>query len=100
GAGRPAPGHRGVRRGRGMSACPLDCASCPALPRCGGTSNLCLAGRCEDCADQPLLRMDVRRSVMERLDGLDLRWPRPVAHHPVADLPPHLPVLIQAYADV
>src|SRR5262245_41771466 len=43
--------------------------------------------------------MEVRRLVMEQLGGLDLSWPRPVAHHPVDDLPLHLPVLIQAYAD-
>lgn len=81
-----------------MSGCPLDCSACPALARCGGTSNLCLIGRCEG-GDHPLLRMDIRRSVMDGLGGLDLRWPRPVTHHSVADLPPHLPVLIQAYAD-
>jgi hypothetical protein len=43
--------------------------------------------------------MEVRRAVMEQLGGLDLRWPRPVAHHPIGDLPAHLPVLIQAYSD-
>jgi len=37
--------------------------------------------------------------VMEQLGGLDLSWPRPITHHPVDDLPLHLPVLIQAYAD-
>lgn len=82
-----------------MSGCPLDCSLCPAIARCGGTSNLCLLGRCDGCADHPLLRMDVRRSVMDQLGGLDLRWPRPVLHHPIADLPAHLPVLVQAYAD-
>ena len=82
-----------------MMACPLDCASCPALTRCGGTSNLCLLGRCDDCEEHPLLRMEVRRAVMEQLGGLDLSWPRLITHHPVDELPSHLPVLIQAYAD-
>src|SRR5262249_13563310 len=82
-----------------MKPCPLDCARCPAVARCDGTSNLCLLGRCDNCHEHPLLRMEVRRAVMEQLGGLDLSWPRPVAHHPLDDLPPHLPVLIQAYAD-
>jgi Domain of unknown function (DUF4417) len=82
-----------------MTACPLDCSACPALARCGGTSNLCLLGRCDGCSEHPLLRMEVRRAVVEELSGLDLRWPRPVTHHAVGDLPLHLPVMIQAYAD-
>jgi hypothetical protein len=82
-----------------MNTCPLDCARCPALARCGETSNLCLLGRYDDCEEHPLLRMEVRRAVMEQLGGLDLSWPRPITHHPVDDLPPHLPVLVQAYAD-
>jgi hypothetical protein len=100
GPGGPATSHRRLRRGGGgTNPCPLDCARCPALARCGGTSNLCLLSRCDDCEEHPLLRMEVRRAVMEQLGGLDLSWPRPITHHPVADLPPHLPVLIQAYAD-
>src|SRR5690242_4821331 len=71
-----------------MNTCPLDCARCPALARCGGTSNLCLL--CDDCEEHPLLQMEVRRAVMEQLGGLDLSWPRPITHHPVDDLPPHL----------
>jgi len=36
---------------------------------------------------------------MEHLGGLDLKWPRPVRHPDLPDLPDHLPVLVQAYAD-
>jgi len=44
--------------------------------------------------------MDVRRAVIDRLGGLQLGWPWPVQHHQVGgDLPLHLPVLVQAYAD-
>ena len=43
--------------------------------------------------------MDVRQAVTNQLGGLDLRWPRPIVHHQPLDLPVHLPVLIQAYAD-
>jgi Domain of unknown function (DUF4417) len=43
--------------------------------------------------------MDVRRAVMAYLGGLDLGWPRPVRHHQPHELPLHLPVLVQAYAD-
>src|SRR5262249_23018371 len=57
-----------------------------------------LLGRCDDCQEHPLLRMEVRRAVMEQLGGLDLSWPRPGAHPPPADLPRHPPGLIQAYA--
>ena len=39
------------------------------------------------------------RRVVEHLGGLDLRWPRPVRHPTLPDLPDHLPVLVQAYAD-
>ena len=81
-----------------MSVCPLDCRLRPALKQCGGGSNLCLLGRCDDCRERNLLRMDVRRRVMDELGGLDFTWPRPVAHQP-AELPLHLPALIQAYAD-
>jgi hypothetical protein len=81
------------------ASCGMDCALCPAAPRCGRTPNFCRLGRCDDCADEPLLRLDVRRAAMAALGGLDLDWPRPVAHHQPAELPLHLPVLVQAYAD-
>lgn len=82
-----------------MSSCGLVCDRCPAAARCERTPNFCLRGRCGDCADQ-LLRMDVRQAVIDHLGGLDLNWPRPVRHPQPADLPDHLPVLVQAYADV
>jgi hypothetical protein len=82
-----------------MSACPLDYRLCPALKQCGGGSNFCLLGRCDDCHERELLRMDVRKRVMDELGGLDFAWPRPVKHHQPAELPIHLPALIQAYAD-
>ena len=84
------------------------CESCPAVRMCGGLSNFCLAGRhrshettahCVVCGANPLLRMEIRRTVMDQLGGLDLVWPRPVAHLDIRDLPVHLPVLVQAYAD-
>ena len=43
--------------------------------------------------------MDIRRAVIDQLGGLDFVWPRPVQHLQVGDLPLHLPVLVQAYAD-
>jgi hypothetical protein len=43
--------------------------------------------------------MDVRRQIIHHLGGLDLTWPRPVRHPELPDLPPHIPVLVQAYAD-
>jgi hypothetical protein len=43
--------------------------------------------------------MDVRQAVIDHLGGLDLVWRRPVRHPQPADLPDHLPVLVQAYAD-
>jgi len=43
--------------------------------------------------------MAERRRVVEHLGGLDLRWPRPVRHPVLPELPDHLPVLVQAYAD-
>jgi len=43
--------------------------------------------------------MDVRQAVIDHLGGLDLAWHRPVRHPQPADLPDHLPVLVQAYAD-
>ena len=81
------------------NACGLDCSQCPALKRCGGKSNFCLLGRCGGCSANPLMRMDVRRSVIDHLGGLDLTWPREVVHPQLPELPLHLPVLIQAYAD-
>jgi hypothetical protein len=80
------------------TSCGLMCDRCPAAARCGRTPNFCLRGRCGDCAD-PLLRMDVRQAVIDHLGGLDLGWRRPVRHPQPADLPDHLPVLVQAYAD-
>jgi hypothetical protein len=90
------------------SACGLNCDLCPAAARCGKTPNFCRVGhrdgptvrdRCTLCLSNPLLRMDVRQAVTNQLGGLDLRWPRPIVHHQPVDLPVHLPVLIQAYAD-
>jgi len=43
--------------------------------------------------------MGVRDAVVRHLDGLDLDWPRPVRHPQPPELPAHLPVLVQAYAD-
>src|SRR5207253_39797 len=54
---------------------------------------------CGHCDTNPLLRMDIRRAVIDQLGGLDFVWPRPVQHLQVGDLPLHLPVLVQAYAD-
>jgi len=79
-------------------ACGSHCDACPAAARCGRTPNFCLRGRCEGCAD-PQQLMAERRRVMEHLGGLDLTWPRPVRHPDLPDLPNHLPVLVQAYAD-
>src|SRR5487761_664469 len=79
-------------------ACGLHCDACPAAARCGKKPNFCLRGRCEDCADQERM-MAERRRVVEHLGGLDLRWPRPVRHPTLPELPDHLPVLVQAYAD-
>jgi hypothetical protein len=81
------------------ASCRMDCGLCPAAERCGRTPNFCRLRSCRDCADSALLDMDVRRAVMAHLGGLDLSWPRPVRHHQPAELPVHLPVLVQAYAD-
>ncbi len=91
-------------------ACGIDCQACPALARCGATSNFCVVsthrartdgcGGCGYCPDGPLSRMDVRRQVMEHLDGLDLSWPEHTRHPGIPELPLHLPILVQAYADV
>ncbi|MHB8687576.1 MAG: hypothetical protein ACYDB4_10325, partial [Candidatus Dormibacteraceae bacterium] len=79
-------------------ACGLHCDACPAGARCGKKPNFCLRGPCQDCADAERM-MAERRRVVEHLGGLDLRWPRPVRHPTLPELPDHLPVLVQAYAD-
>ena len=81
------------------NACGLNCQLCPARARCGGRSNFCRLGACADCAANPLMRMDVRRSIIDHLGGLDLTWPHSVDHPALPNLPDHLPVLVQAYAD-
>jgi hypothetical protein len=81
------------------ATCRLDCERCPAAARCRRTPNFCLLGRCDNCRDDPLLRMEVRQALIEDLGGLNLTWPRSVIHHRPAELPAHLPVLVQAYAD-
>ena len=81
------------------NACGLNCARCPALARCGGRSNFCRLGSCSDCAEDPLMNMDVRRQIIEHLGGLGLGWHRQVVHPQLPALPDHLPVLVQAYAD-
>jgi len=43
--------------------------------------------------------MDVRKAVIDHLGGLDLTWHRPALHLQPGELPDHLPVLVQAYAD-
>ena len=89
------------------TACGLTCEVCPAASPCGKVCNFCMAGRhrahgenagCARCDTNPLLRMDIRRAVIDELGGLDFVWPRPVQHLQVGDLPLHLPVLVQAYA--
>ena len=79
-------------------ACGVHCDACPAAARCGKKPNFCLRGRCKDCADAERM-MTERRRVVEHLGGLDLRWSRPVRHPALPELPDHLPVLVQAYAD-
>ena len=81
------------------NACGLNCELCPARLRCGGRSNFCQAGRCNDCVPEPLMRMDVRQAIIAHLGGLGLGWSRRVAHPRLPGLPHHLPVLIQAYSD-
>lgn len=81
------------------NACGLDCSQCPAHRRCGGKTNFCLLGHCASCADRPLLQMQVRRMIIDQLGGLDLTWPQGLVHARLPDLPDHLPVLVQAYAD-
>lgn len=77
-------------------ACGSLCPTCPAAARCGRTPNFCLQGACSDCTGDVIAE---RRRVMAHLGGLDLRWHRPVSHPQVPELPDHLPVLVQAYAD-
>ncbi len=79
-------------------ACGAHCDACPAAAKCGKKPNFCLRGRCEDCADLDRT-MAARRQVFEHLGGLDISWPRPVRHPVLPELPDHLPVLVQAYAD-
>jgi len=43
--------------------------------------------------------MGVREAVVRHLGGLDLDWPRQVKQPQLPDLPDHLPVLVQGYAD-
>ncbi len=81
------------------NACGLNCQLCPARARCGARSNFCRLGACADCATNQLMRMDVRRSIIDHLGGLDLTWPHSVDHPALPNLPDHLPVLVQAYAD-
>ena len=80
-----------------MNGCGLDCSLCPAATRCGRKCNFCRVGQAG--IDGPLFDMDVRRAVMASLGGLDLMWPREVAHPAMPDLPAHLPIFVQAYAD-
>jgi hypothetical protein len=83
----------------------MDCSSCPARVRCGGIRNFCGGGHtgpdgtCSRCENDPLLRMEVRQAIIKQLGGLDLDWPRTVKHPQVPELPAHLPVIVQAYAD-
>jgi len=90
------------------NACGLNCDLCPAERRCGRVCNFCRVGThgggskcagCSLCPGSPLLDMDVRRQWMEHLGGLDLTWPREVVHPQLPELPVHLPVLVQGYAD-
>ncbi len=83
-------------------ACPFDWDQCPAVRRCGKVHNFCLlrdTGGCQGCRGHPLLSMEVRRNGMRHLGGLDFEWPRPVQHPRLPELPVHLPVLVQSYAD-
>ena len=82
-------------------SCRMDCSLCPAADRCGRQPNFCLRpeGGCEECRDPISARFALRGRVMEQLGGLDLAWPRPVTHHQPADLPLHLPILVQAYPE-
>ena len=79
-------------------ACGSHCNECPAATRCGKKPNFCLRGQCASCLEKEQM-MDARRQVVEHLGGLDLNWPRQVRHPILPDLPDHLPVLVQAYAD-
>src|ERR1700687_926120 len=79
-------------------ACGVHCDACPAAARCGKKPNFCLRGRCEECANAERM-MAERRSVVEHLGSLGIRWSRTVRHTTLPELPDHLPVLVQAYAD-
>lgn len=80
-------------------ACGRHCDVCPAAKRCGRTPNFCLHGGCAGCKRSVDAVMAERRRVMEHLAGLDLTWPQAVRHPVLPELPDHLPVLVQAYAD-
>jgi len=81
-----------------MNACGLDCSLCPAAKRCGRTCNFCRAG--QPASGNPIFDMSIRKTVMNGLGGLDLTWPRQIAHPVLPDLPVHLPIFVQAYADL
>jgi len=72
------------------NACGLECSRRPALARCGGRSNFCRLGSCDDCASDPLMSMETRQHVVEHFGGLGLGWHCPVTHPRLPDLPDHL----------
>lgn len=80
-----------------MNACGLDCSLCPAARRCARTCNFCRPGRVPN--GDPIFDMSVRKTIMESLGGLDLTWPRQIVHPVLPELPSHLPIFVQAYAD-
>lgn len=84
-----------------MNACGLDCSLCPAAKRCGKKCNFCRVARESGggAGADPIRDMTVRRTIIESLGGLDLTWPRKVSHPVLPELPDHLPVFVQAYAD-
>jgi len=55
------------------TACPLNCALCPARARCGGVRNFCGQGvpmgdsSCTRCVGNSLLDMSVREAVVRHL---------------------------------
>ena len=64
--------------------------------RLGGACNLCIGSA---SPPSPLHSPEVLSRVITHLGGLDLAWPRPLRNPQLPDLPAHLPVLVQAYAD-
>ena len=84
-----------------MNGCGLNCDLCPAARRCGKTCNFCRVGRVSKgaAATDPIHDMTVRRTMMDNLGGLDLTWPRKITHPGLPELPEHLPIFVQAYAD-